>query len=355
MHRFCWIALGFIVVFIDVFAQWEGDLPCECADYERTKIIAPPFTLSITSHPSKRLQEAYKDVYGSRSEIQTFGDVSMRNFTIYTKNNISFKTAKPCFRIDFAPCREVDYVYAELSGNIVYRNLIDSKYLRSGMHKYIDIKTKSCALRCDSTFLSQLNEFFMPIDDGYLTCAAFLVKTPQVRMYNARKYFVYNQKKHCGGNYLFTQNNVVLQVEDYKLDLHKHKNLAEIIYLYENCNSSNPARHKSLVSKRKIKKFVGVFAPEATVFLPIQNNKVRVHASEILVGNYFFSAVLAITAKQVDNKTFVVSLFPNQKEQLTIKEIQKNYFDTLNLVTGNFHYDSEKQLLLVDVYYEQKK
>ena len=355
MHRFCWIALGFIVVFIDVFAQWEGDLPCECADYERTKIIAPPFTLSITSHPSKRLQEAYKDVYGSRTEMQTFGGVSMRNFTIYTKNNISFKTAKPCFRIDFAPCREVDYVYAELSGNIVYRNLIDSKYLSSGMHKYIDIKTKSCALRCDSTFLSQLNEFFMPIDDGYLTCAAFLVKTPQVRMYNARKYFVYNQKKHCGGNYLFTQNNVVLQVEDYKLDLHKHKNLAEIIYLYENCNSSNPARHKSLVSKRKIKKFVGVFAPEATVFLPIQNNKVPVHASEILVGNYFFSAVLSINAKQVDKKTFVVPLSPYNQEQLTIKEIQKSYFDNLNLKTGNFHYDSEKQLLLLDVYYEQKK
>ena len=350
-----WSILFFIFVSIEVFAQWEGSLPCECTDYEKTKFMTTPFAWSISSRPSQRLQDAYKDVYGNLSEHLDLGRNSSRNFTFYTKRGISLKTAKPCFRIDFAPCREVDYVFAELSGVISYKILINTKFLRYRKRKSIDIKTKSCAVRCDSTFLSQLDEYFMPIDYDHITSAAFLVKTPLIRMQNARKIFVYNQKTHCTSNYLFTQNNVILQVENYKIDLHKHKNLEEIIYLYENCNSGNPTRHKSLVSKRKIKKFVGMFSVDATVFLPIEKEKVSVSATEILVGNYFFSAVLSIPAKQIDKKTYLITLSSNKQEQLTVKEMQKKYFENLNMKTGNFYYDIDKQQLLFDVYYEQKK
>ncbi|MBR5434324.1 MAG: hypothetical protein IK117_07795 [Bacteroidales bacterium] len=344
-----WSILFFIFVSIEVFAQWEGSLPCECTDYEKTKIMAAPFASSVSSHPSKRLQRIYKDVYGTKERPVNVGNEINVSFTIYTKNIISLKTGARSFRIDLAPCREDGEVFAELSAISVYNSL--------RILKYTDVRTKSCALRCDSTFLSQLDEFLLPIDYGFLMSAAFLVKTPHVR-YNARKTIVYNQENRCAtNNYLLSKNNVILQLETYKLDLHKRKNLAEVIFFYENCNSVNPARHKSMVGKRKIKRFIGVFAPEATVGIPIGNNAtISIPAAEILVGDYFFSAVLKLRAKQIDKKTYEITFVPSyKKEQLTIKQIQKLYFDKLNMKTGNYHYDSEKQQLLFDVYYEQKK
>lgn len=299
IRKFFVVYYCFILLFTNVFPQSEDYFPCEIRDYSKL-------------------------THTKMFPIQTGGE---------------------CFQIRL-PYHCYDY-WGSLS--VLLKSI---KYTEK---KYLDIDVDACSVQCDASFLSHSNDFLKSKGSKKNSPATFGVYATTVRIVNEKEIYIFNQETACTGNYTFTQNKVNLQLDRYKLDFHKKKNLPEIIYLYEHCSSGNPARHRALAGKLKIRKFIGVFASEATISIPTWNSTISIPASEVLIGNYFFSALLSLEATPIDANTYLISFSPNKKEQLTTKQLQKRYFDKLNMKLGNFYYDSLNQQLLFDVYYVQKK